>query len=643
MPRPRTRRQEAPIDFDEGLPSTATPVEADDPPRRRLAMEDRPQAGQRHKQELDFGDDPPEIREAVFKGEPAVDGDGDGDEGGDEGDDGEPGAVEKVVWSTKRINGFPDSSFLHIKPGGKKDSDGKIVPRTLRMFPVRDETGRVDLPHVRNAIARAPQASIPKAVQDKVQAAARKLLDQAKAGDIQTTASKADAEKRRRRAAGGRGDPALGEKIKKPSHTEEERRRRRKIVEEGLKKQGTKVQTLIFSKDKFTRAQAIAWAKDHDFRADKVDETENSFRLRQRDPAGFQRLRTISLTDGVQAVVGPLKKAQKALMPVLTWEAVRAGDMPALGETGLPESLKQDVPPQFRYWKCATAEEALLVREALVEARLFTEDTIQVVDGEPRLVRVEWVQKLYLPPPLDEIREDLEPTVPEALPPVAKAALMLSASPNKTTLFPHEIVKAIGLDVVLEGTGKLKTDWVVAAEDTPEVRKAMGEGFKLPNYGDLIFATNAEVEDPYDDLEWFEYSRADELIKHAFREGREIPIFKFDTGEEERTILGIVMEPNEVDSQNDKVSVEEIRQAAHKFMEDFGNLGKQHGEIVNGKLVLLETYIAPVSFDVEGQHVKKGSWLFLERVVDDELWTAVKKGEFTGFSIGGSAVRKPVP
>jgi ClpP class serine protease len=67
-------------------------------------------------------------------------------------------------------------------------------------------------------------------------------------------------------------------------------------------------QTLIFSKAEFPkREDAVKWARDHDFRTDKVDETEHNWRLRQRDPGDFARFRTITMTTGVQAVIGPLK------------------------------------------------------------------------------------------------------------------------------------------------------------------------------------------------------------------------------------------------------------------------------------------------------------------------------------------------
>ena len=76
----------------------------------------------------------------------------------------------------------------------------------------------------------------------------------------------------------------------------------------------TNVQTLIFSKGNFSESQAVAWATKHDYGADKVDETSDSFRLRQRPPAAFESgsFRTIELTEGVQAVIGKPKNETTA-------------------------------------------------------------------------------------------------------------------------------------------------------------------------------------------------------------------------------------------------------------------------------------------------------------------------------------------
>lgn len=88
--------------------------------------------------------------------------------------------TRKAVWPVRYINDLPDSAFLYVESGGKKDEDGKTVPRSLRHFPYKDTNGKVDLPHLRNAIARIPQAKIPGLSQDdlaKLQDKARKLLE----------------------------------------------------------------------------------------------------------------------------------------------------------------------------------------------------------------------------------------------------------------------------------------------------------------------------------------------------------------------------------------------------------------------------------------------------------------------------------
>lgn len=64
-----------------------------------------------------------------------------------------------------------------------------------------------------------------------------------------------------------------------------------------------KVQTLIFSKDKFSKRAAVKWAATHGFKVPKVDEKENTYRIRQRDPDEFETFRTISFKPGLKAVV----------------------------------------------------------------------------------------------------------------------------------------------------------------------------------------------------------------------------------------------------------------------------------------------------------------------------------------------------
>lgn len=326
---------------------------------------------------------------------------------------------------------------------------------------------------------------------------------------------------------------------------------------------------------------------------------------------------------------------------VLTWDAVRSGALPKLGDPGMPESLAKDVPPELRFWKCASEADALLVREALVEAGLFTKESIREVNGEPRRVISEPVTKLFLPAPADE---SIAVVVPSRRRAVEKAAAYLAEGKEPVTLFGEDVVEAVGIETIVEKARTLRTDWLLAVKDSPEARKVIGKAFAIPNYADLVFATSADLLDP-SSVEWVSGERTAEVLKFALADDRKINLLKAkkaDANGDERIVFGVVLEPDEVDAQGDTISKEEIEQAAHRFLEDFGNLGLQHKEIVNGKLKLLESFIAPVDFEVDGSHVKAGTWLMKERVVDDALWKAVKAGKFTGFSIGGSAIRKPV-
>jgi hypothetical protein len=127
---------------------------------------------------------------------------------------------------------------------------------------------------------------------------------------------------------------------------------------------------------------------------------------------------------------------------------------------------------------------------------------------------------------------------------------------------------------------------------------------------------------------------------------KSLRVLKADDAEQ-RYVLGIVLEPDVVDAQQDTYSAGEVRQAAERFMEQFRNVGLMHKEFVNEQVKILESYVAPTDFRMgDGQNellVRKGTWLMAVRVLDDALWSQVKDGGLTGFSIGGSAVRTPEP
>jgi len=242
------------------------------------------------------------------------------------------------------------------------------------------------------------------------------------------------------------------------------------------KQESLVIQTLLFDKKKFSRSQAVSWAKDHDFKSSKVDETENFFRLRQRKPNDFKRdsFRTKELTSGIKGVFGRLKAGVKKLDSDIVWP------------------------------------------------------------------------------------------------------LHLSF---------NEFLKQL------------------------ELRK--GTKFKSLKY---------------------------DIVKQD---------------EEKRLVMGPVLIPESIDLQDEIVSAEEIENAGHNYMikltfqndpeflnsiglDDKADRGFMHVDF-SRKIAVVESYMAPVNFEINGRKIVKGTWVMTVKVFDDEVWILIKTGKITGFSIGGRA------
>jgi hypothetical protein len=69
-------------------------------------------------------------------------------------------------WTTKYINDLPDGAFAFVVKGSK-DKEGKTVPRTNGNLPHHDSSGKVDLPHLSNAMARVTHTSLSKEQQKR--------------------------------------------------------------------------------------------------------------------------------------------------------------------------------------------------------------------------------------------------------------------------------------------------------------------------------------------------------------------------------------------------------------------------------------------------------------------------------------------
>lgn len=112
---------------------------------------------------------------------------------------------------------------------------------------------------------------------------------------------------------------------------------------------------------------------------------------------------------------------------------------------------------------------------------------------------------------------------------------------------------------------------------------------------------------------------------------------------EEREVTGVVLEPDTFDAQKTTISKEVIKRAAHKYLANYNKrtkLGVQHEDFTK-PFELNQSYIAPCDLVIGGKIIKEGSWIIVIKVLDASIWGKIKKGEITGFSIGGKAkIRK---
>lgn len=129
-------------------------------------------------------------------------------------------------------------------------------------------------------------------------------------------------------------------------------------------------------------------------------------------------------------------------------------------------------------------------------------------------------------------------------------------------------------------------------------------------------------------------------IEKRFRPVTLLKVDKEGVGEE-RFVFGVVLVPNVPDAHQEVYSEEDVRKAAHYWMEHGGGTNKimHRGRSVED-IIVLETYVSKQEEEHGGEILPKGTWFLGVRVKNDKIWGLVKNGTLTGFSIGGTALRE---
>jgi hypothetical protein len=85
------------------------------------------------------------------------------------------------------------------------------------------------------------------------------------------------------------------------------RGRGRHVAHHAARWEGSEIQSLLFDKQ-WTPAEAREWARSHGYRAGKVHVTDDFIRLRQFPPVEGAEKRTITLGQGIKAILQQVRR-----------------------------------------------------------------------------------------------------------------------------------------------------------------------------------------------------------------------------------------------------------------------------------------------------------------------------------------------
>ena len=346
---------------------------------------------------------------------------------------------------------------------------------------------------------------------------------------------------------------------------------------------------------------------------------------------------------------------------------VKGAALPPKGYSALPSALAKATPVEYAYWKSDNAVLARQQRDALAVSGFFDVDSLALVAGEVR--KVERVTTTHLYEAGGERMEvrTYADEVRKLFPRGAAEVVVQTAGQHWEDLTaPAGAIRVIDAATVeeIESLGKCEEPYLVIAVDSIEVRRALekcGQTFVLshPDAEGKVMATSYDLSKATSAAAVTMLAPCEPAVAPSTARivatGKASPepstlrlLNKAASGDtaDERFVLGVVLEPltsvDEADAQGDIYDAATVKRAAHTYMERYQNVGLQHKEMVSDRVILVESYIAPVQMNLGGTVIKAGSWMMGLRIEDDEMWAAVKSGAITGLSIGGWATRTPV-
>ncbi len=212
---------------------------------------------------------------------------------------------------------------------------------------------------------------------------------------------------------------------------------------------GSEVQSVIFDSANWDKAKAVQWLKDHEMESGKVDETTNTLRFRQKDPAGFKRFRVI--TPG--ANVG---KALKAAESFNRLQNLVDMELREEFQTSGKDAMGNPVPKGDG--GMLSASSYVWIRDLFKDSVIFDQDgqTFRAEYSVERDSDGELAVTFDTPVPVEVVYQDVKKSEP---PPVEEPPV---AEPPKPEEVPVELLMKLGrlqaqVGILSNRVGKIKS------------------------------------------------------------------------------------------------------------------------------------------------------------------------------------------
>jgi 2'-5' RNA ligase len=328
----------------------------------------------------------------------------------------------------------------------------------------------------------------------------------------------------------------------------------------------------------------------------------------------------------------------KDQMPyVLSPKAVKDEWLPPKGVAALPPEILRKVPERLRYWEM-NREQALEARKQLSEyEELFAEPEKVKKSAEEESAPFALLRHWYRGPIIirfgpSSIHYDL-----------------LIKHEGKLYTFELERDPRDNKEIA----AYLYTDHGLTEEDlTNTEEKRLQPGTKLNptknTPGWLTPEEHGQVEIlESGDLRWrLRFKKGDlkgtwSLIRD---EGQPIWTMQREAIRESGAIIhGIALVPDEPDLDGDVFPAEVIADACQEFNKKLAEnpeLADEQHKIENPRLSIVDSFIAPEGYELDGLPIKPGSWIIGIRSDDPDVIDKVKSGDYRGLSIDGEALVK---